>query len=112
VKSRIVNFILDRKRFCRENCNDYAFGIERLIADQVYIAAYPLHDVSFIDTYLLFTNSMLFILKGEVYVPGSVRNLLFTKWAAVSKWNRYQPLDAIKEYFGVKIALYFAWCVF
>jgi anoctamin-1 len=46
VRSRIVQFILDRKRFCRENCNDYAFGIERLISDQVYIAAYPLHDVS------------------------------------------------------------------
>lgn len=25
------------------------------------------------------------------------------------KWYRYQPLDYIKEYFGVKIGLYFAW---
>lgn len=50
-----------------------------------------------------------FIFKGEVSVPGSVRHLLYTQWAAVRKWYRYQPLDYIKEYFGVKIGLYFAW---
>ncbi|XP_062563728.1 anoctamin-1 isoform X2 [Armigeres subalbatus] len=90
VRSRIVQFILDRKRFSDDSRNDYAFGIERLITDEVYIAAYPLHD-------------------GEINVPGSMRHLLYTKWAAVSKWYRYQPLDYIKEYFGVKIGLYFAW---
>lgn len=42
-------------------------------------------------------------------IPGSIRHLLYTEWAAVSKWYRYQPLDYIKEYFGVKIGLYFAW---
>nr|XP_029733088.1 anoctamin-4-like isoform X6 [Aedes albopictus] len=47
--------------------------------------------------------------EGEINVSGSMRNLLYTKWAAVSKWYRYQPLDYIKEYFGVKIGLYFAW---
>ncbi|EAT41725.1 AAEL006656-PA [Aedes aegypti] len=90
VRSRIVQFILDRKRFSEDSRNDYAFGIERLITEEVYIAAYPLHD-------------------GEINVPGSMRHLLYTKWAAVSKWYRYQPLDYIKEYFGVKIGLYFAW---
>lgn len=38
-----------------------------------------------------------------------MRHKLYTKWAAVSKWYRYQPLDYIKDYFGVKIGLYFAW---
>ena len=47
VRSRIVQFILDRKRFSDDQQNDYAFGIERLINENVYIAAYPLHDVSF-----------------------------------------------------------------
>lgn len=42
-------------------------------------------------------------------VPGSMRNLLFRKWASMKRWFRYQPLDYIKEYFGVKIGLYFAW---
>lgn len=27
----------------------------------------------------------------------------------MSKWYRHQPLDYVKEYFGVKIGLYFAW---
>lgn len=30
----------------------------------------------------------------------------------MNKWYRYQPLDHIKDYFGVKIALYFAWLGF
>lgn len=38
-----------------------------------------------------------------------MRELLYTNWASVKKWYRYQPLDDIKEYFGVKIGLYFAW---
>lgn len=38
-----------------------------------------------------------------------MRSKLYYEWAAVSKWYRYQPLDYIKEYFGVKIGLYFAW---
>lgn len=42
-------------------------------------------------------------------MPGSVRHLLYKEWASVSKWYRYQPLDYVKEYFGVKIGLYFAW---
>lgn len=46
IRSRIVQFILDRKRFTKIADDDYAFGIDRLIDEGVYIAAYPLHDVS------------------------------------------------------------------
>lgn len=45
IRSRIVNFILDRKPFIQDKNNSDAFGIERLLNDCVYIAAYPLHDV-------------------------------------------------------------------
>ncbi|XP_031635097.1 anoctamin-1 isoform X2 [Contarinia nasturtii] len=90
IRSRIVQFILDRKRFTMQIDDDYAFGIDRLINEGVYIASYPLHD-------------------GEISVPGSVRHLLYKEWASVSKWYRYQPLDYVKDYFGVKIGLYFAW---
>ncbi|XP_055379077.1 anoctamin-1 isoform X3 [Condylostylus longicornis] len=89
VRSRIVQFILDRQRYVQSG-DDFAFGIERLVSEGVYIAAYPLHD-------------------GEISVPGSMRYILYTEWAAVRKWYRYQPLDYVKEYFGVKIGLYFAW---
>lgn len=46
IRSRIVHFILDRKRFTLGEDDDYAFGIDRLIDQGVYTAAYPLHDVS------------------------------------------------------------------
>lgn len=41
-----------------------------------------------------------------------MRYTLSTHWASISKWYRYQPLDYVKEYFGVKIGLYFAWLGF
>jgi anoctamin-1 len=41
-----------------------------------------------------------------------MRYLLYTEWASVNKIFHYQPLDYIKEYFGVKIGLYFAWLGF
>ncbi|XP_048520485.1 anoctamin-3 isoform X5 [Dendroctonus ponderosae] len=47
--------------------------------------------------------------EGDLTTENTVRNLLYTEWACLGKWYRYQPLDCIKEYFGVKIALYFAW---
>lgn len=50
--------------------------------------------------------------QGELRVRGSLRNTLYTEWAAVGKCFRYQPLDYVKEYFGVKIGLYFAWLGF
>lgn len=94
VRSRIVQFILERTLFATEECNDICnFGIEHLINDDVYRAAYPLHD-------------------GLIHVPGSQRYTLYHEWASVKKFYRCQPVDYIKEYFGVKIALYFTWLGF
>lgn len=45
IHSRIVQFILDRKKFNDDPNDDFAFGIERLLNEKVYSAAYPLHDV-------------------------------------------------------------------
>lgn len=90
VRARIVQFILDRERFSRDTTHDFSFGIERLISDETYIAAYALHD-------------------GELSTVGSRRHLLYTQWASLKKLFHYQPLDYIKNYFGVKIGIYFAW---
>ncbi|CAK1600273.1 unnamed protein product [Parnassius mnemosyne] len=93
IRSRIVQFILDRKRFSELPSDDFAFGIGRLISNNTYSAAYPLHD-------------------GNLKTPGSMRYLLYTEWASVTKCLKYQPLDYVKDYFGVKIGLYFAWLGF
>jgi anoctamin-1 len=90
VRARVCQFILDRQRFSRVNEHDFSFGIDRLINDETYIAAYALHD-------------------GEIATKGSKRHLLYNKWASLKKIFHYQPLDHIKDYFGVKIGIYFAW---
>ena len=41
-----------------------------------------------------------------------MRSLLFHEWASFKKIFKLQPLDAVRDYFGVKIALYFAWLGF
>ncbi|XP_019698195.1 anoctamin-1 isoform X2 [Harpegnathos saltator] len=92
-RSRIVQFILDRTKFTETKEDDFAFGIERLITERAYVAAYSLHD-------------------GNLHTPDSMRYLLYTEWASLKKCLHYQPLDYIKEYFGVKIGLYFAWLGF
>lgn len=93
VRSRIIEFILKRKRLSEDVDDDFAFGIDRALNESIYTAAYPLHD-------------------GTVKMEGTTRHLLFHEWASFKKILTFQPLDAVRDYFGVKIALYFAWLGF
>uniref|UniRef100_A0A803XVB2 Anoctamin n=1 Tax=Meleagris gallopavo TaxID=9103 RepID=A0A803XVB2_MELGA len=61
----------------RRKCGKY--GITSLLANGVYSAAYPLHD------------------------------LLCEEWASYGVFYKYQPIDLVRKYFGEKIGLYFAW---
>ncbi|XP_022914526.2 anoctamin-1-like [Onthophagus taurus] len=90
VRISVISYILDREKYGKE---DHSKGIKNLISTDVYKAAYPLHD-------------------GDLNNKSSKRKLLLDEWASVSKWVKYQPIDDIKDYFGVKFALYFTWLGF
>ena len=64
IRARIVQFILDRQTYSRDETKDNFFGIDRLLNDETFIAAYPLHD-------------------GEISAEGSRRHLLYTNWASM-----------------------------
>jgi anoctamin-1 len=53
-KARVIEFILKRQRLSAESIEDFSFGIERALSENVYTAAYPLHDVSLSWILLLF----------------------------------------------------------
>ncbi|KAG9332753.1 hypothetical protein JZ751_014852 [Albula glossodonta] len=76
-------------------------GVARLLNEGAFTAAFPLHEGPFKIT------------DNEI-PPDQLnqRQILFHYWARWSKWYKYQPLDHIREYFGEKIAIYFAWLGF
>ncbi|XP_029472982.1 anoctamin-7 [Rhinatrema bivittatum] len=76
-------------------------GVDRLLNEKIFKAAFPLHDGPYEMPSKVFAAHIL-----------SLRQILFRYWARWGKWNKYQPLDHIRKYFGEKIALYFAWLGF
>ncbi|NWI97479.1 ANO2 protein, partial [Pitta sordida] len=88
-RSRIVREILKRTTTKSRN----SMGIGTLIANNVYDAAYPLHDGEY---------------EGQ-NDDMNERKLLYQEWARYGVFYKFQPIDLIRKYFGEKIGLYFAW---
>ena len=93
---RMVERIMGQTPFNVEDEED--IGLRKLVYHGVFTAAYPLHD------------GPCEIPEGRL--PTNSRQKLRMEWAAFRKWYKFQPLDAIKDYLGTSIGLYFAWLGF
>ncbi|KPJ19211.1 Anoctamin-5 [Papilio machaon] len=70
-------------------------GMERLIKRKVVIDAYALHDGPY------------FITQDASSI--NARQILFYNWVGITNIFTRQPLNLVQEYFGPKVALYFAY---
>ncbi|KAL1471539.1 hypothetical protein MTO96_023593 [Rhipicephalus appendiculatus] len=98
IRSRIAWEVLMRTTYDE---NDRQKGVYRLLSEQVYLAAYPLHDGP--------CGSGRFDPLTEIPTE---RRLLYSEWARPASWYKQQPLVLIRRYFGEKTGLYFAWLGF
>nr|XP_022287592.1 anoctamin-4-like isoform X1 [Crassostrea virginica] len=101
-RSKICYEILSRAHFTEmdeeEDRVNKKFGVRKLVDNQTYNAAYPLHDGRYHSDHSLLTVG-----------KDSDRHLLYELWARPGMWYKYQPLDQIRSYFGEKIGIYFTW---
>ncbi|XP_075239667.1 anoctamin-7-like isoform X2 [Convolutriloba macropyga] len=101
---RIAQEILTNTSYGREEKAET--GIERMLAEGFFTAAYPLHDSSKKAPSLTVLDKESGKFNNEAGNL-STRQILWRFWAHWSNWNKYQPLHHVREYFGEQVAIYF-----
>lgn len=79
-------------------------GLSRMLKEDIVYSAYPLHDGELDSSKPLFNDT-----SDVDKLETTPRQRLYNTWAKYSLWYKNQPLDKIREYYGEKIGLYFAW---
>ncbi|XP_076466402.1 anoctamin-4-like isoform X2 [Babylonia areolata] len=101
-RSLLVYQVLQRCVFDKhEEKGKSKFGIKKMLSNNCYDAAYPLHEGDFTSEHSILT-------RGKA----NNRHLLYETWAKPGAWYKFQPLDHIRLYFGEKVGIYFCWLGF
>ncbi|GAB1605119.1 anoctamin-4-like isoform X2 [Argonauta hians] len=95
MRTRIVDYILRRTSFGNQDSESYSCGVKKMISDGYYKSAFPLHEGHW-----------------KKHTKRNIRKDLYDNWGHWSQFLKFQPLHYIKEYFGEKVGIYFAWLGF
>ena len=94
-RSRLVGYLLESTSFGDKD----DMGKENLLDERLFSAIYPCHDGPLLT-------------DPKTQKAETDRQKLSKEWASFSQIFKYQPIEAIKDYFGVKVAYYYAWIGF